>query len=80
MSNPSGGARQGILSLAIKDKAAAEAEQRAKLGVLDAQRIRDETEQRLALEREAAAKKKRDEEAARLRALAEDPAIQRQLI
>lgn len=63
---------------AIKDKAEAEAEQRAKLGALEAQRIRDETEQRLVLEREASAKKKRDEEATRLRALAEDPAIQRQ--
>jgi len=63
---------------AIKDKAEAEAEQRAKLGAMEAQRVRDDTEQRLALEREAASKKKRDEEAARLRALAEDPGIQRQ--
>lgn len=62
---------------AIKQKAQEKADSMARLATIESQRIRDETEQRLVTEKEAAVKRKRDEEAARLRALADDPEIQR---
>lgn len=60
----------------IKAKAEAEANRRAVLAAVEAQRIRYETEQHMISQKEAAAKKQRDDEAKRLRALAQDLVIQ----
>ena len=63
---------------AIKQKAEAQAERLVADAALEARRIRDEAEQRDIDEKAAAAKKNRENEARRLRALAEDPEVKKQ--
>jgi hypothetical protein len=61
----------------IKDKAQAEAESRKKLGDEEVKQIRAETERRVREQQEVRDKAERDAEAKRLRAMAEDPVIQK---
>lgn len=61
---------------AIAEKAQAEADRRARLGTAEADSIRTDTDRKLREAKAEEERKKREAETKRLRALAEDPAIQ----